>query len=77
MNLLFVCFPPGAKVLSILVSYFIHMRVNVNGSFDLKNRTLTKPSEKKIVLIGSHMYTGINYLTEMDCTFVQLSYLLS
>ena len=39
MNLLFdyhYCFPPGAKIGSILVSYFIHMGLNISGSFDAK-----------------------------------------
>ena len=31
----------STKVNSILVSYFINMRLNINGSFDVK--TLTKP----------------------------------
>ena len=59
------------KVRPILVSYFTHMRININGSFEEKNWTLIKPFTQFIILkifyfgfcakngpiyIESHMY---------------------
>ena len=56
------------KVRSILVSYFIHMRLNSNGSFGVKQRTLTKLFIKLIFFKIHNVNSHMNKLTKMERT---------